>query len=216
MFPSGTGLWGRWAEAQNPSAPRGPWPEHLLPGQIALGGTKPPCVQQHRGNIHRWDGGWWEGRRQLLNEPRSPRRCLQPCWCAYLQDPSPVSPPGRLTQVHPRPHPLPLPPWGPTIPSSHPRHPGGGRQAGRASHLPWLLARREAESGKLSPASASPCRRRDGQQRAGSPSRRPGLLCRAPGRAAGWGGRQRCQRPGSPEKSSAPACALLLNIHHKG
>lgn len=49
-----------------------------------------------------------------------------------------------------------------------------------------------------------------GQQRAGDP---PSSSAVRPGRL---GGRQRCQRPGSPEKSSAPACALLLNIHHKG
>lgn len=89
--------------------------------------------------------------------------------------------------------------------------PQGGDRPDRASHLPLLLSRREAKSEKLSPAPATPCWwQRPGSSGQATP--RPPPQCAR----AGWGGRQRCQRPGSPEKSSAPACALLLNIHHKG
>lgn len=64
-FPVVAGLWGGWAEAQDPSVPRGPWPDHLLPAQTAPGGLRPPeagGAQGHpaagRGGGRAGEGSW--------------------------------------------------------------------------------------------------------------------------------------------------------------
>lgn len=76
MFPGGAGLWGGWAEAQDPAVPRGPWPHHLLPAHTASGGLRPPGPGGARG--HPAAGrGWWESRRRLLGQIRSPSPCCQ-------------------------------------------------------------------------------------------------------------------------------------------
>lgn len=57
MFPAGAGLWGGWAEAQDPTAPRGPWPQHLLPAQTAPGGLRAPEPGGAQGHQQRGGGG---------------------------------------------------------------------------------------------------------------------------------------------------------------
>lgn len=98
-----------------------------------------------------------------------------------------------------------------------PHHPSplrptpGRRSAGQSISPPAAALTTRGKVRKVIPSPCDPMLVAEaGQQRAGDP--RPPPQCAR----AGWGGRQRCQRPGSPEKSSAPACALLLNIHHKG
>jgi len=60
-----------------------------------------------------------------------------------------------------------------------PQTPGRRASRQRASHLPRLLARREAKSEKLSPAPWSPCRGQEGQAAPSSSAVRPGRLGRA-------------------------------------
>lgn len=117
-----------------------------------------------------------------------------PAGMAAPSTPAPHHPPGtweregnkqgwhRCTPAQHPTTPHPLPPQGPPVPSGHLRCPGG-RWAGRASHLPRLLARREVKSEKLSTAPASPCRRQ-GWAAAGRRPRRNTLSSSAvcPGR----------------------------------
>lgn len=192
VFPGGAGLWGDWAEAQDPTVPRGPWPHLLLPAQRAPGGLGPPEPGGAQG--HPAAGrGWWQGWSSSWDRPGPPVPVANPS--ARF---NPWTRGKGMEQA--------APPEPPVPPPSSPRA--------------QLTSRgRSHDEGQCQESYAEPAEAHGGGGQRGDPRTSPSHP--VPSRPSavrpvlGWGGRQRWQRP-QPGRCSAPAWALLLHIHHPG
>lgn len=149
----------------------------------------------------------------LAQLPRGPQLCITPLAHGKRTG---ISRAGTGAPQPPTPRPPLLSHRGDLL--APPAAPDAREEGGGAAHLTSRgCSHDERQSQESYPQPLRPhAGDRDGQGRAGGPAAtpRPPPQCARAGGGAGAGGS--CQRPGSPEKSSAPACALLLNIHHKG